>query len=371
MSKVWPFVPREEMIEVAEWATDVIRTKASEQRIALRKEPIVTFRFSHILDAYKYTFAQSLVEFAGANSLYVPDWTFKQKSLNIPDDDFIECNAVSFLPGQALILWVSDSLYERVIIESLEMNGVTLTSSVAIQYESSPYVMPSLDARPKEGISGRLLGNNLIDTNIEFELTQNEDYLYGAGTLAGYKDRFVITDVPIISAGLNISTVRDVFILENVLGTSFHYPEYTKATSKFTMSWHEFDELSIDRVKAFIYGNKGRQKEFWLQSFQNDVILTQDATNDVLTVKNCFPVGEPDDLHLLIHINGVNFYRQVVLVEQNADDQDLTLDYPIGIVSKNNVRVSRLTLCRFDSDRVEFLYKNNLGMSVTIPCVSV
>ena len=48
---LWPFPAAQEIMEVLEWRTDVLTSRAGEQRIALRPHPreIVTFR--HRLDA--------------------------------------------------------------------------------------------------------------------------------------------------------------------------------------------------------------------------------------------------------------------------------------------------------------------------------
>ncbi len=66
---LWPFPAAQEITEVLEWRTDVLTSRAGEQRIALRPRPreIVTFR--HRLDALGMARAAEL-----ARAGFAGDW---------------------------------------------------------------------------------------------------------------------------------------------------------------------------------------------------------------------------------------------------------------------------------------------------------
>jgi hypothetical protein len=71
---LWPFPAAQEITEVLEWRTDVLRARAGEQRLALRSLPreIVTFR--HRLDARGMARAAELARAGFAGDWLVPLW---------------------------------------------------------------------------------------------------------------------------------------------------------------------------------------------------------------------------------------------------------------------------------------------------------
>tara|TARA_R110002072_G_scaffold299095_1_gene473967 strand:- start:30 stop:665 length:636 start_codon:yes stop_codon:yes gene_type:complete len=74
MPPLWPFPPTQEITEVLEWRTDLLASRAGEQRIALRAHPreIVTLR--HRLDALGMARAAELARAGFAGDWQVPLW---------------------------------------------------------------------------------------------------------------------------------------------------------------------------------------------------------------------------------------------------------------------------------------------------------
>jgi hypothetical protein len=73
----------------------------------------------------------------------------------------------------------------------------------------------------------------------------------------------------------------------------------------------------------------------------------------------------------MVQNGSTKYYTRVIQVAASGANQVLTINTNVGNITKENAKVSLLTLARFDSDRVEFLNRNGLGVSVTVPCVSV
>ena len=367
---VWPFIPREEFLETAEWATDVIQSKTEEQRIALRSTPITNFRFEHTFSAHKYTLAQSLIEDAGVDTLYVPDWTARRIADDVPSVDTIDCDSTGIEAGDEVILWASDLLYERFTVDSVTSTSITAESAFVKFYDVAPYVIPVRLGRAVEGLKGTRLGANIVNAQVEFEMVQN----YDAGDDIGlpiYLSKEVLINVPLLGGGLSTEVVREAMRVDNALGTSFVYPEFNRAKKKFTMAWHDFTPEEIFTTKQFVYSRRGKQKEFWLPTYDQDVRVVANISGSTITIEPAFIVGEPENLHIMIQNGSTKYYRRVTEIAASGANQVLTLDASIGSISKENARVSLLTLARFDSDRVEFLNRNGLGVSVTVPCVSV
>jgi len=367
---VWPFIPREEFLETAEWSTDVIQSKTGEQRIALRSTPITNFRFEHTFSAHKYTLAQSLIEDAGVDTLYIPDWTARRIADATPSGDTIDCDSTGIEAGDEVILWASDVLYERFTVDSVTSTSITAENAFVKAYAVAPYVIPVRLGRAVEGLKGTRLGANIVNAQVEFEMVENYDAGDDIG-LPTYLSKEVLINVPLLGSGLSTEVMREAMRVDNPLGTSFMYPEFDRARKRFTMAWHDFTPEEILTTKQFVYSRRGKQKEFWLPTYDQDVRLTANIAGLSITIEPAFIVGNPENLHLMVQDGSTKYYTRVTEVAASGANQILTINTNVGNIPKENGRVSLLTLARFDSDRVEFLNRNGLGVSVTVPCVSV
>lgn len=70
----WSFPAAQEIAEVLEWRTDVLTSRAGEQRIALRPRPREILTFRHRLDPLGMTRAAELARVGFAGDWHVPLW---------------------------------------------------------------------------------------------------------------------------------------------------------------------------------------------------------------------------------------------------------------------------------------------------------
>jgi hypothetical protein len=375
---VWPFAPQDGMVEAVEWATDVIRTKGGEQRIALRAEPATMLEFRHVMSPSGYTRAQSIIEFVAAGTLLVPDWAQRQRAWDAVESGdtviAVDVDGYGFAVGGKVLLWDGDTANEVATITAVGSAFSIAVEPVTRTFLAAPLVLPLREGRPQEGITATRMGAALVTARVVFQLLDGDDLGADVG-LPEYLGVEVLTDVPKIGGGLETGTAREFDRLDNPFGNDFVVAALNQATRRFSLAWDEFTREEVLRMKQLIYSRRGRQKVFWLPTHERDLIASAGigAVGVALAVEgNTLPTGEPDDLHIMVMAGGVRYFRQVVEVAPGDDGgQELTLDEPIGVaLTAAQMTISLLVHARFDSDRVEFLHRTDGGVAARMPAIS-
>ncbi|MFN3674219.1 MAG: hypothetical protein ACK4VM_20135, partial [Bosea sp. (in: a-proteobacteria)] len=145
------------MTETLEWLTDVIRAKATEQRIALRAAPRRSYDFAHVLDAQQYASAQEMAR--RASEFLVPDWTQVVRLASVDPGsevviDFNDASCLNFRAGAAAILWRSPGAWE--VIEVAASGPAGITASVSGTWRNVR-LMPLRPAAAPDGLSAQRL----------------------------------------------------------------------------------------------------------------------------------------------------------------------------------------------------------------------
>lgn len=380
--QVWPFPPREELIEVLSWQTTVIRAKSAEQRIAMRTAPRREFNLLHTLTEIEYSAARAMVR--GNDRFHVPDWdqAVDIGPVNAGSNVVVahdELPYVDFYQGAAL-LWAAVDVYEVVEIE-LVGSDYQITSVVG-NYGRA-LLMPVLGAYLPGGISISRRAAILHEISASFVVYENTDL--GASAKEQYRGHDVLTDCPVIAGGSFSEGLSWEYSVYDNLSS---IPEYLRRRSLpdlvYQMRWHVFTAADKYNLRRWIHSRRGKQKVFWLSSVAHDFTLATaiGASSTVITV---FKLPGIDDLGrdqaFDIEIKtaaGVHYYRQVTSATPGSpvggqSTISLTISSSLGSsVSLAQIeRISFLRCTRFESDRIEFSHRASSGTVVQVPCIEV
>src|SRR5690606_17520936 len=133
------FMPQSTFRETLSWLTDVIQTKAQEQRICLRRVPRRTFEYTFLLETSEWAIAQVLARNSHEPYL-VPMWrdivsvgTLVNTTLTPILGSTFHATRHYRMEGRVL-LWSSNTRYEVRTISSIQSNGrVQFTTPVSIE----------------------------------------------------------------------------------------------------------------------------------------------------------------------------------------------------------------------------------------------
>lgn len=376
--KIWPFVPLDGMVEALEWRTDVIRAKSAEQRLALRNAPRQSFEFTHVFHPRQYAIARALAYGIGIQDLFAPVWT-EHTALGIVAQGAtyltFDTSYADYRSGGWALLWDTDELFEAVAIAAVSSGGITLSAPVSENYQDA-YVMPLRIARTSQGLTLTRTDPELVQAKIAFEAIDGIDLGVDPG-YPDYRGHDVMTDASVIAGGLEERVLRESEIIDNDVGVPALDPLYTYQTERFTLSWQVITRQELWDLRRWLHSRRGKQKGFWLPTWNHDFELLQDigASDTTLTVR---AIGYPDHYGvrdiMIRTLTGQHYYTRILSGAAGASGEEiLQLESALGVsLARASIdRISLLHFVRFAADRVEILHRADLGASVVVPCEEV
>lgn len=383
---VWPFPSTAEMIERLEWRTDVIRSPASEQRIAMRSVPRRIFSLAHVADDALYSRARAIMSYGQAVEFFgLPDWAQSRligalpaaASHNIPDDGYTDISETG-------IVWESVDRYEVVSVERLA--GDLVLGETTKNYSKALF-MPLLFVQSPDGLSADRgpggLKHKTTRLTVEFTACDNSDISATEGV--EYDGLSVLDSCPVVGDGsIEESLAWPLATFDNGQNAPHYLRDRRLIDSRYGMRWHLFDRESAYKLRQWLYAHRGRQRAFWLSSRRNDFLLALPSLSTATTIR-VYSTPELTEIwpssYFDIDITlkgGGSIYRRVTDAALTADIDGkptavLTLDSQLGVgISQSSVkRISFLHCSRFDSDIVELTHRAGAGVMVSAACTEV
>jgi len=309
MSTAWPFEPLSGVIEELEWLTDIIPSKAGEQRIALRTAPRRTFNLSHILTDYQAMSARTLIMGAQADGGFLaPDWAQATEIGPLSAGNNIPVSAPNVILGDQAMLWQSDVINEVVTITT-DSNGTHMDATLSY---TDALLVPLWTAETLAGVSIERSGAQLNAVSIAFTASENMDV--GASSYAQYLSNDVVPDCAKID-GLSESVDWQKSVFDN----STSIPEYIRARTtadvKYTMSWRVTTAAERYELLQWLHSRRGRQKVFWLSSRGHDFELstaTVSGTSILVYRRPGLTALDLADFHIdITNTSDVSIYRYI------------------------------------------------------------
>ena len=377
---LWPYVPLNDMVEVLEWKTDVLRARAGEQRQRLRERPRRQWHFRHRADADMQATMRALVR--GATAFEVPDWTQAIYGGAVSAGSSVALTFATagfgLAAGQQVVLWAGILGNEVCTIESVSPTGIVL-EFVATARNATIYRVDGAHAAVE--LTFDRPAGHLQTASVAFEAAAVEQYT--ATTYAQYRGHDVLPLPAVVGAGsLAESLAWPIEVFDNGTGLLATEKARDLADEKFTMRWHALKPADGAAQRAWICSRYGRWLAFWLPSWQRDFTVAADITAVATTLRVFAPKGTTALGHsafdLEIQAPAAVYYRRVTGVSagpavSGRPTLDLTIDSALGaaITAAQFGRISYLRCVRFDADRVEFLHRAREGIAVAVPCIEV
>lgn len=383
---VWPFKPREEVIEALEWNTDVLQSRGEEQRIALRTVPRRVFNLDHVLTDLPYSHARALIRAnQGAEGFWLPDWTQavyvgELEASSAPRIDVADDLDI----GDYAVVWESDTRYEVVEVEA-DSGGYAL-DALTNSYQRA-YFLPAVAAQCPEGISvDRGPGSARYKTtslSLSFVCAQGRDL--AEPVAASYRGFDVLDACPVAGDGqLEESLAWPLSEFDNGQNAPHYIRERNLPNMGYQMRWHVFTREEKFALKQWLYWRRGRQRAFWMSSRARDLepaaaVGAVDLVISVFAFPELVGLGRTEAFDIEVKArSGQSLYRRVTGLTGGAPvagraTVDMAIDASLGqaLQLADIARISFLRCTRLDVDRVELLHRAGAGMAVSVPCIEV
>lgn len=361
--EAWPFRPDVGASDTLESLTEVLPSYTKEQRIALREAPRQNPRYTVRLDPAQFSRAKDFNRRRAGTQICVPIWwegiRLAGNVLAADTEISIDTTAGDWRVGGRLIVWQNEDNYAVALIAAVATYKVTLLAPIGIDF-TAPTIAPVRVARPVEGFSISRARKLSVDVVARFQV---EDNIRLQGD-AGYP-LYLSLDV------LTEPTARVSDIAENIVqaaeyednGFGLVVPERQRNYADFgqTIAFLEEGVAAIWRRRNWLHLRNGKQKAFWLPSFNSDLKLVAPIgpADTVVIVKRAgLPVGYLGR-HVMIELkDGTRYFRQIIAAVRSGANDQVTFSSSLGaaVTAAQILWFSFISKVRLDSDAVTFSF---------------
>jgi hypothetical protein len=377
---LWPFPAAQEITEILEWRTDVLQSRAGEQRIALRPRPreIVTFR--HRLDALGMARAAELARAGFTSGWRVPLWHLALQPeaavaqgateilLNAAESDFRagEEAAIAVDGGKATAATIAGVQSDRLILA--EPLGAALpAATVAARRITIAPIRAGILTSAVE-IARRRQGDGTV--TVSFLLRDALDL--AAPSLPTYLGRPVQTDPSLVRRPLTASLRRAVEYVDNGFGPVVVEPMRDTFERGEAISLKAHGPAARQALRRWLWSLRGRQASFWLPTWGRELQLRAAMTSGSVLMRVA-PLAALEvyiGRRIMLEIPGALRFRTITAAIAEGEDHRLTISSNLGEPVALGTKVHFLTPVRADADRVEVTH-SAVASEMTLPLAEV
>lgn len=366
-------MPQTEFSETLEWQTDIIKTKAGEQRIATRQYPRHGLTYSHILDPIDYARAQGLAAAFGWTGIAVPLWADRRVAGSVPagaTSVSVSSGNAEFVVGGWAVLWGSSEKAEALKIASVGTNSISFESATSFAYPMA-LVCPAKICTLSQALDGTRTSFDQIQVRAYFQTTDAS----GIGTISSgsgypvFEEYDVMNDPPVLISSLRETINRNVDVIDSSLGPIdklllANYPDST-----WQMGWSFLTSSELWRMKQWLYARFGRQRGFWMPTWNQDLHIVgtiSPASNTATILSIGYAADEYreafQDRRIRVTLtSGGEHYLKIIGAEQaSSGTERITFsDAPSFTASASQIaRIDFLDFTRLDTDKIEIKHKH-------------
>lgn len=369
MPTLFPFEPVSGIQENIGYLTNVLSAFSEEQRIALRQEPRLNLRFDFDFTPGELSAAQQLVRENPLGEWYCPLWQYVQTVGDLASGATtinVDTSKAPWVVGQKIIVQSEYNVAEEIEVSAIASGSLTFASPGLTQAYTNAIIAPVITAISVNGISVTRSDSFFISAAMTF-LSWNYPFSRNS-TYPQYKSIDVITERSVMTEDIPIVVSQNAALVENGLGA----PEPVETESFVRVqSALNFTDYESDRLvrRQWIDSLYGRQRPFWLPTWNDDFNLTADisGTDTVLQVSetNSTAVGRSV---LIETTSGAFFYRDVSAVS----DTSMTISASLGqsFTVAEIVVICFIDQVRLSADSITLNHPSNVRTDVTLPVTS-
>ena len=371
---LWPFIPQEGFEERLQWKTDIIPSQNNEQRLALRVAPRQAISHKFLLNEKQFSRAKA-ISTQGANRVYgVPVWsevTQLQSGPSIGATTVVfDTRHADYRDDSFAVLWESDTKCKVIEIDTVTTTQLNLKTPLEESWGKC-FVAPVRKGRTFNGISYSRSAIKDVYADATFDISDNAD-LADEGSFVSYRGYPVLTDRTIVIGDISEKISRTLEYFDNGSG-----PIETESSNNIinhlqTISFIKDGSEDIWNFRKWLHARKGKQKGFWLPSWNTDIVIL----NDVISTDTQFIIENIEyslyystkDIMITLKNGTRVFTRAVAGNPINSTSEQLVLGSTIGTsFNADDIDfVCFLSYVRFDTDDVTLTHDYNRHMKVSI-----
>lgn len=269
--------------ERLEWLTDVLISKSwAEQRRSLRLSPRRFFEYIVNPTRGERTMVDLMLRQLYSNQWLIPLW-HDQAKMTAPaivgagriefDNRWRE-----FVDGGWAVIYKDAFTFEVVEIEGQDDTGLDLAEVTSGAWPKGSAVFPLRQGwMSDQSDSLDAITGSVGEAVVGFMIPDLNDYDSGAETFPLYLGRPVLTLPPNRAEPITAQLQRATADRDGQTGVIYRADEAGRCVGSQSYSWQVKGRLKRHEFRQLLYRLQGRQNAMWLPTFNDDLILAQDA----------------------------------------------------------------------------------------------
>ena len=350
------------MAETIEFLTEIQEAyDGTEQRQQLRSIPRTTLNYTIPLDIWQMASAFNIGYNAVRLKWAVPIWAENPTVgdvLAAATSIAVDTTIFDFRANSLALLWSSATVWQIVEIGTVTTNSVTITNT--LNYQAKCQLFPVRLGWVRDSIKQNTNGRN-GSIEVVFELDDTLDL--NVTTPTQYLSNDIYYDVPIKTSPLIAKTLsRRVDIVDMSLGVVARRSSWLNTKVGTPYGKLLLNYADIRAYRNMIYRAAGRFNQFWLPSFDMDLVcVSTGAITTTLIIKNDAFNDWTARTNITIQTTDNNWHNFVIsnptLVA--GGNIQVTLDSSFNADAATIQRICYLGLYRLDNDSIDLNWIGN------------
>lgn len=359
---LWDFMPQTQHRETLTWATDVIPSYAAEQRQALRPAPRQAIQFDYQMSPQDASRANGLALRNAGLPFGIPVWTDVKRvgAITVGQTTIrLDTTQGDWRAGDLVMAWQDDGQTDAMETLSVTDTSVTLKRGAPRSY-SDAYLAPLRSAYATAGIQFSRPRGELVKARGNFQVLDSRDLATAKAYVPPYptyRSRPVLNSRYVVLSDLGETVNRSTEALDGVASRPVLTPDVGYADRRQTLTYNPQSRAERWAVKLWLSYLRGRQKSFWLPSWNQDMVVAATMTAGTVTLV-VRPVGLAANYsgggHLLIQQpDGTQYFRAFSSPVIAGSFEQVTLDSAVATDVTSSTFVCIIRHVRQDADSVE------------------
>jgi hypothetical protein len=374
---IWPFQPADTMLEGVEHTTDALRAFAQEQRIQLTASPRRRLNHEYVFTSPRaYERARLMMRGVHPGAFEVPDWssfprivTAAAGATSLTFDN----TSPEFTSAMDLCVWQDNETYEVLSVTSSSGAGLTLSSPLAADYPEG-HVLRLLECDSQTGLDAMHPAGPHRTGSVEWLCHTDTLATEDTGDFGTYRGDYLLDDCPEVGEVAVPEYVRHLFnTVDNGIARPFRDTSFEGPSETLGLAWQPLTRADSWALRRKLLALRGRQKAFWVPTFNNALELNATATSGSSTVvirEIGLQTGFPDDqCDIFFRLtSGTTIARQVTTITPGSGIETLTLATPMPstVTAADIASFTTLHRMRLAQDRIEWLHRPVIGPKVVV-----
>lgn len=376
VSLMYPFeAPATEELE---WLTQLIQANdGTEQRIRLRKKPRQTFKVRYPLQYDEMARAQNRAYGWLTRRWAVPLWSEAQYIGSVASGATtitVPTNNTDYRNDSLAFIYESNKKNTTLDVQSVGAGVLNLRRPMPEAY-SNAWIMPVRIGRVLGNIKRQLNGYNGA-LMVDYEFSDNIDLGLGTTPQQFLGEDIYFDEILVGDELLEDQITARVDTIDYDTGPTQSYSpwQFTHLRRPFRYIIQGLDDIWTFR--KWLHRRGGRQRPFWIPTFENDLRLKQTGliTSSITVDSDDYKLFSSDRSHIAVKFKDGTWATKTItgITDLGNGLSVLALDVPFaGVDASTVLMICFLGLKRLDADRVELEWNTNRTLVVAVPVMEI